>query len=146
MADDGEQAASAGRLRAAGLRSTPARRAVLEVLAGTGDHLDADAVLARVAERAPETHRATVYRALHTLAEHHLVSHTHLPGDATVYHLGDAAGADGHAHLQCHRCGRVIDVPGDLLDPLAATLGQRFGFRLDPTHGALLGRCADCVD
>lgn len=134
-------------LRSRGERVTRVRRAVLEVLDGTTEHLAANEIASRAEASAPGLHRASVYRALATLAELGLVTHTHLGGAATVHHLSvdlpEVSGA-AHAHLQCTTCLRVIDIPAQVLDPLAETVEVRLGFRLDPQHAALLGTCADC--
>jgi Fe2+ or Zn2+ uptake regulation protein len=47
-------------LRARGDRLTASRRAVVEALLAGGHHVTADEIAARVAERHPEVHRATV--------------------------------------------------------------------------------------
>ncbi len=136
-------------LRARGERVTRVRRAVLEVLDSTTEHLDADAIVGEAAVSAPGVHRASVYRALATLGELGLVTHTHLGGSATVYHLTVdlpevADETRSHAHLQCSSCSRVIDIPVAVLDPLAVRIEEDLGFHLEPQHTALLGRCADC--
>ena len=132
-------------LRDRGERVTRVRRAVIEVLDATAEHLTADEIAGRAEDLAPGVHRASVYRALATLGELGLVTHTHLGGAATVYHLNlDRPPTTGHAHLQCTRCSRVIDVPVTLLDPLADSVERGLGFRLEPRHTALLGVCADC--
>ncbi len=128
-----------GRLRAAGERVTVARRAVLETLADHA-HLDADEVAERVAAARPGIHRATIYRTLRSLVEQGVLSHTHVPDGATIYHLRQAR----HAHLQCAGCGRFADVPLEWLAPLAQRIDAELGFELDADHAALLGRCADC--
>ena len=136
-------------LRARGERVTRVRRAVIEVLDSTAEHLDADQIVSRAAASAPGVHRASVYRALATLGELGLVTHTHIGGSAAVYHLSvevpeSAAETLSHAHLQCSACHRVIDIPVAVLDPLAARVDRDIGFRLEPQHTALLGICADC--
>ena len=136
-------------LRARGERVTRVRQAVIEVLHSTAEHLDAEEIVRQAAGSAPGVHRASVYRALATLGELGLVTHTHLGGSATVYHLTvdvapSAVEAQPHAHLQCSSCHRVIDIPVDVLDPLANRVERDLGFRLEPQHTALLGICADC--
>lgn len=140
-------AAAVAALRARGERVTRVRQAVVEVLDATTEHLTADEISSRAEDLAPGLHRASVYRALATLGELGLVTHTHLGGAATVYHLNlgvPQRTAPGHAHLQCSRCSRVIDIPVTLLDPLAAAVERDLGFRLEPRHTALLGVCTDC--
>ena len=139
-------------LRSAGERVTPARYAVLRVLDAADradEHLTAEQIGTRVAEAEPSVHRATVYRSLTSLVEVGVVSHVHLGGSATVYHLTCEHAAppslSGHAHVQCSSCGRVIDVPHDTLEPVAARLLEELGFHLDTTHAALLGTCRDCT-
>ena len=159
------------RLRAVGERMTPARRAVLTVVDAAdaaGEHLTAEQIGVRVGDLEPAVHRATLYRTLTSLTELGALVHVHLGGSATVYHLGPGPeeeapaghddGHDGHdahdahdhahdhAHVQCHACGRVLDVPPDVLDDVAARLAADLGFVLDTGHAALLGTCRDCAD
>lgn len=134
-------------LRERAERVTVARRAVLEVLDGTEEHLNADEIAARAAAAAPGLHRATVYRALTRLGELEMVTHTHVGGAATVYHLsviGTDVERGQHTHLQCTSCSVVIDIPADVLHPLASRLLNDLDFRLAPEHAALLGTCAAC--
>jgi Fur family transcriptional regulator, ferric uptake regulator len=130
-------------------RVTRARQAVIEVLDSTDDHLTADEIVARAEASAPGVHRATVYRALSTLGELGLVTHTHVGGSATVYHLvapeqAETAASAPHAHLQCTNCLAVIDIPVDVLDSLISRVDREVGFQVEAHHAALLGLCADC--
>jgi Fur family transcriptional regulator, ferric uptake regulator len=141
--------AALGLLRDQHERVTRARQAVIEVLDGTNEHLAADEIVARVEASAPGVHRATVYRALSTLGELGLVTHTHVGGSAAVYHLAlpartDEAASAPHAHLQCTNCQAVIDIPLDVLDSLISRVDRELGFQVEPHHAALLGLCADC--
>lgn len=136
-------------LRERGERVTRVRQAVIEVLDATDEHLGADEIVLRAEAIVPGVHRATVYRALSTLGDLGLVVHTHLGGSAAVYHLAlpTASGSglgDSHAHLQCTRCQKVIDIDVDIVRPLATELDRSLGFHLEPQHTALLGICADC--
>ncbi len=136
-------------LRERGERVTRVRQAVIEVLDSTNEHLGADEIVLRAEAIVPGVHRATVYRALSMLGDLGLVVHTHLGGSAAVYHLatppvtGSGPG-DSHAHLQCTRCHKVIDIGVEVVQPLATELDQTLGFHLEPQHTALLGICADC--
>jgi Fur family ferric uptake transcriptional regulator len=128
-------------LRARGDRMTGPRRAVVCALAARRTHLTADQVVAAVAEQDPSVHRASVYRTLETLSELGVVQHVHVGHGTTTYHL---VGEHPHLHAQCSSCGSVLDLPGSLLDVVAAQLLDEHGFELDPAHVALSGRCASC--
>lgn len=130
-------------LRSRGERMTQPRRAVVAALAGTVEHLSAEEVLAGASKAYPGVNRSTIYRALETLAELGVVQHIHSGRAATLYHLTTEAGP--HAHATCDSCGRVIDLPDDLLAPAARRLLADHGFELDPGHVALSGLCQDCV-
>lgn len=132
-------------LRGHGERVTPGRRAVIEVLDVTQEHLDAETIGALVAERAPGVHRATVYRSLQSLSELGVVTHTHVPSGATIYHLTCDDSHHRHAHLQCTVCERFFDLPVAELEPLRRAVRASSGFEIDPRHAALLGTCADCA-
>jgi Fur family ferric uptake transcriptional regulator len=111
--------------------------------------LAADEIVTRAEASAPGVHRATVYRALSTLGDLGLVTHTHVGGSATVYHLvlpapGAQATSAPHAHLQCTNCMAVIDIPVDALDSLISRVDREVGFQIEPHHAALLGLCVDC--
>ncbi|MGZ5370917.1 Fur family transcriptional regulator [Aeromicrobium sp.] len=135
-------------LRKHGERVTSSRRAVIDVLDGTDEHLTADEIARRASDLAPGVHRTTVYRALATLGDIGLVIHTHIAGSATIYHLAsshDERHHVEHAHVQCTSCGTVIDVAEHLLEPVAKSLADDIGFRVDVHHAALLGTCATCL-
>jgi Fur family ferric uptake transcriptional regulator len=131
------------RLRALGQRATPARRAVLEVISSTSDHLSADEIAVAVGERVPDVHRATVFRTLERLVSLGVVTHVHLPHGAATYHL-TGPGERMHLHLLCRGCGEVFDTDADLLDDVADRVGRSSGFVLDADHTALSGWCARC--
>ena len=124
-------------------RITPARVGVLEVLSGSDGHMSAAEIVDLAADRMPGVHRATVYRALSTLCDLGIVTHTHIAGAGTIYHLADAHGV-AHAHLQCSVCGSVIDLPAETLQSLTRTVRDSYDFTLEPQHAALIGVCTNC--
>lgn len=132
-----------GVLRERGERVTTARRGVLATLASTSEHLSAERIYDEVVGRAPDVHRATVYRTLDALVNVGIVAHVHLPHGPAAYHLLDSD-ARPHIHLVCRECKSVIDTSADLLDGAAASVLEAIGFELDPDHVALTGWCANC--
>lgn len=133
-------------LRAAGQRVTKPRLAVLScVLGAGGDHLSAEEVLDKVAARSAGVHRATVYRTLDGLADVGVLRHVHLDRGLTAYHVVEPAPRHEHLHAQCAGCGRVVDLPPDVLGDTAERVRRISGFQLDASHVALSGYCKDCA-
>jgi Fur family transcriptional regulator, ferric uptake regulator len=149
-----EQAAEA-LLRAHGRRVTRPRLVILTaLLQAGGDHVSAEALLDQVASN-HDVHRATIYRTLDGLAADGLLRHVHLDRGRTAYHLVESPTPAGtpaeestddvaHLHAQCGDCGAVVDLPGDVLGDAGERIAQATGFRLDASHVALSGRCAEC--
>jgi Fur family ferric uptake transcriptional regulator len=121
------------------MRMTPQRQLVLDAVREL-DHATPEQICQRVQDTAPTVNITTVYRTLDLLDRLGLVRHTHLGHGAPTY----SAHEHEHVHLVCHRCGRVTEIPRELLDDLAGTLGTRYGFELDASHLALSGACHDC--
>ncbi|MFT2817346.1 Fur family transcriptional regulator [Leifsonia sp. A12D58] len=131
-------------LRSRGERITDARRAVIETLAHLGDHPSAEQLSTSVQETHPSVHRATIYRTLDTLTALGVATHVHVSGGASAYHLASSTHRD-HLHASCLACGRIVDLPGDLLDPVVSRLSNEGLFLLDPSMVALAGTCEDCL-
>lgn len=132
-------------LRDRGERVTRARLAIIGVLDRTHEHLTAAEIAQRATETSSGTHRATIYRALATLGELGLLTHTHVAEGATVYQLAPTALDLEHAHAQCTQCGAIIDIPAHEFDTLRRSLLRDFDFELTPGHAAILGTCGTCA-
>lgn len=128
-------------LAASGLRVTPQRLLVMQIVDEGHGHLTADAIGARIRERFPAIHQGTIYRALALLREAGLVSETHLSDRAAVYEL---VGTRPHHHLVCDRCGGITEIDDAPVAALRADLAQRFGFHARTDHMAIAGLCRDC--
>lgn len=125
------------------VRSTPQRRAVLDVLASATDHPTAADVFERVRAAVPGIGAATVYRTLGLLVE---------SGQALELSLGDGASARydaniaRHDHLVCTACGRVEDVQAPLPHRATSGLAARTGFTITGYDLQFRGLCPHCHD
>lgn len=134
--------ASASRhLRGRGLRWTPQRRTVVEVLAQSSGHLTGAEIVERCRERDPATVASTVYRTLDVLEELGLVRHGHGADGREEYHVRPT---DEHGHLYCGACGRQWELGDAQARRFVARIEHQSGFRVDLSHLTLVGRCADC--
>jgi Fur family peroxide stress response transcriptional regulator len=128
------------RLRQAGARPTPQRRAVYAALSERCDHPTAETLYRQVRRRMRALSRATVYNALDLLVRGGAAQRlTHADGTARY-----DARVDGHDHLHCLACGRVddLDRPEQQV-PFTIRPDRNFtvtGYRLE-----LVGYCAACA-
>jgi Fe2+ or Zn2+ uptake regulation protein len=126
------------RLREAGLRLTPQRRALLEELAGDTSHPSAESIAERVSRRVPGVSVSTVYKGLHELSSLGLIQELDLPGA-----LRFDPETDHHAHFLCDVCTAVTDVELDaaLIERLMAATGDVTPSRVDVLFH---GTCPAC--
>lgn len=126
------------RLRGAGLRVTPQRRAVWAVFEdGESGHLTADEVFEEARRELPELARATVYNALGELVRAGLLQMVEGRG-ATLY---DPNADKTHHHFRCKNCDRLYDVHVEGVEELKI-LGE--GFRVDREAITFTGTCPEC--
>jgi len=133
----------AGRMRAAGLRWTPQRRTLVDVLRERQGHVTATELIARCRERDQTTTPSTVYRTLDVLEDFGLVKHGHGPGGREEYHvLPDQV----HGHLYCVACGATWEIRPETGAVIVEALARDLGFTVDLSHVTISGHCQGCRD
>jgi Fur family transcriptional regulator, ferric uptake regulator len=134
---------SAGELlRGRGLRWTPQRQNVVEVLAGADGHITGAELVERCRVRDPGTTPSTVYRTLDLLEEIGLVRHGHGADGREEFHVLPAG---QHGHLHCSVCGSTWEIDEPRGEAVAAVLRADDGFEVDIGHVTLVGRCRRCA-
>jgi Fur family ferric uptake transcriptional regulator len=131
------------RLRARGLRWTPQRRILVEVLSQTNGHVTGAELVERCRTLDPSTIPSTVYRTLDVLEELGVLSHSHGADGREEFHV---LPVDEHGHLYCRRCGGSWELAADdpAVDRALRAFDERRGFAIDVSHLTLIGRCATC--
>lgn len=112
------------RLADSGLRSTPQREVVYNILLHKRDHPTADEVYARVRGELPSISLATVYNCLETLVQCNLVRAVNFERGPTRY----CPNLRPHAHFHDERTGKThdVDLPPALLDDVKSVLPAGF--------------------
>ncbi|MFL6239538.1 MAG: Fur family transcriptional regulator [Actinomycetes bacterium] len=128
------------RLRAAGLRVTAPRLAVLAVL-DDGGHLGVDEIADRVRDRLGSVSTQAVYDVLGALTLAGLARRIEPAGSPARY---EGRVGDNHHHVVCRSCGTTADVDCTVgarpcLDP-----SQSHGFVLDEAEVTFWGLCPRC--
>ena len=132
----------ADRLRERGLRWTPQRRTVVEILAGIDDHITGADLVERCRSRDASTIPPTVYRTLDVLEELRLVRHGHAADGREEFHV---LPAQDHGHLSCAACGATWEIGSARGAAVAEVLRAGDGFEVDIGHVTLVGRCRECA-
>jgi Fe2+ or Zn2+ uptake regulation protein len=135
------------RLRAAGLRVTKPRVAIIEVLDSAGasqEHLTA----AQVAQRTRTLlgrglSVQAVYDGLDALTGKGVIRRIEPAGHPMRY---EARVGDNHHHLVCRGCGRTTDVDCAAGSAPCLTPSQDLGFVVDEAEVTFWGRCPDCAN
>ena len=129
-------------LRKAGIRLTPQRLLVLQAIAESPGHVDAEAIHRSARKTYPYIDIATVYRTLQMLKRLNLVTEVGL-GSRLHYEL--AIGGTRHHHMVCDECGGAFDLSPAYLGEFRATLKREFGFEPKLNNFSITGICASCA-
>jgi Fur family ferric uptake transcriptional regulator len=132
-------------LQRAGLRRTPVRVGVLEILAAAKQPMDVPQILAKLPER---TDAVTVYRTLNTFTRKKLVHRVRGEDRGWRYAMGNTElqAEHRHPHFVCEHCGKVecltsADIPPSFIRQLGVAPRYRVSYPEVVLHG-LCPRCA----
>lgn len=129
------------RLRDRGLRWTPQRRTVIEVLAEADGHITGSDLVERCRSRNPATIPSTVYRTLDVLEELGMVRHGHGADGREEFHV---LPEQEHGHLHCAECSATWEIGEEQAGTIARAFRAADGFEIDIGHVTLVGRCREC--
>jgi Fur family ferric uptake transcriptional regulator len=129
------------RLRSQGLRWTPQRRTLLEVLATTTGHVTGSELVERCRALDPTTIPSTVYRTLDVLEELGILQHTHGVDGREEFHVRPTI---DHGHLHCTVCHGAWEISAQEARALVTSIEESRGFKVDLSHLSVAGVCADC--
>ncbi|MGL4743849.1 MAG: Fur family transcriptional regulator [Dermatophilaceae bacterium] len=127
-------------LRAAGLRVTPPRIAVLDAVHRHA-HADTDEILADARRALPAVSHQAVYDVLRLLTSTRLLRRIQPAGSVARY---EARVGDNHHHLVCRRCGAIVDVDCAMGSTPCLTASDDHGFAIDEAEVVYWGTCAAC--
>jgi Fur family transcriptional regulator, peroxide stress response regulator len=128
------------RLAASGLRLTPQREQVYQVLLAHRDHPTAEQVFLRAKPKMPDISMATVYNCLDALVKCGLVRLVNVERSATRY----CPNMREHFHFHCEGCGGIFDIDFDS-GAQGSKIGIPRGFRVVRYEIAAHGQCPDCA-
>lgn len=135
----------ADRLRAADLRVTRPRLAVLEAVYGN-PHADTETIFGVVRRALPDVSRQAVYDVLAALTSAGLLRRIQPSGSVARY---ESRVGDNHHHVVCRSCGVIADIDCAVGEAPCLTPsdpdGALDGFVLDEAEVIYWGLCPDCL-
>jgi Fe2+ or Zn2+ uptake regulation protein len=128
------------RFRQNGLKITPQRRVILDLLANDDSHPTAEQVYQHILSVMPDVSRTTVYNTFRELSDLGELTPVHGLGEGGQrYDTND----EEHHHLYCVRCHTLIDIDHDF-EGLSLAPEEASGYRILGRQVTFYGVCPDC--
>ena len=128
-------------LRAAGLRVTQQRVAVLDAVRRL-PHADTDSLIAAVRAETGEISHQAVYDVLKALTGAGIIRKIQPLGTVARY---ESRVGDNHHHVVCRGCGAIADVDCAVGDTPCLEASGASGFEIDEAEVIYWGTCPDCT-
>jgi Fur family ferric uptake transcriptional regulator len=122
-------------------RFTGQQRDLVRFIFSQHDHFDADALIDDLKRAGLSVSRATVYRTLTKLVDAGLLTRLEI-GPRMCYEHG--YGYPQHEHLQCQRCGQMIEFQSPALEAALKEVCRLHSFQASGHTFLVRGTCADC--
>lgn len=135
-----QKTAFAERAKKYGLKITPQRTAIFEVLVGAKDHPTADVMYRRIVEKIPNISFDTVNRTLNTFAKIGIVHVVEGSGQPKRYDPD----IEAHHHFRCLRCDRIVDFHHAEIDDITVPEEIEKQFLVVRKRIVLEGLCKKC--
>ena len=127
-------------LREKGLKVTPQRIAVYNMLMSTHEHPNAEMIYKTLEPTNPTMSLATVYKTLDFFKQLGLVQELNVGEPSSRY---DAV-VQCHPHTVCKVCGRVDDLHLEALTEVTKKLVPDLDFDVEMEQLILYGTCSEC--
>lgn len=127
-------------LQTAGLKSTEARLALINLLKKENDPLDAFSILNNLHSEGVKADQATIYRILEILTQKGVIKRLEFGEGKYRYELQK----NHHHHLICSSCGKIEDVEGEYLKNLENQIRNKKGFLVKSHSLEFFGLCRNC--
>jgi len=127
-------------LKEKGLKLTPQRRMIVDIIHDKGEHLTAEDIIAYVQNKMPGVNKSTIYRTLEILEQAGCVFKSESDNHFIYHHAEEGH----HHHLVCRKCGKSIDCSENLFLPVEKSLAEQYGFQTNFKHIMITGLCQEC--
>jgi Fur family transcriptional regulator, ferric uptake regulator len=127
-------------LKIKGLKLTPQRRLIVDIIHDAEGHLTAEDIITNVQNRMPGVNKSTIYRTLDILEKAGCVYKSETQ-DRFIYHHAEEG---HHHHLICRKCGKTMSCDENLFTTVENLLLEKYKFRVRFQHFVISGLCDKC--
>jgi len=128
-------------LRQKGLRITPIREAVLDILNHADSPLDNQEILNRLNSKSVDADLVTVYRMTETFTSHNIIKQVDFQDGKRRYEIE----GDHHHHLICTQCGKVQAIHEPCVAVSEQTVKEKYAFTVTRHQLEFFGLCKKCT-
>ncbi|MDD5069883.1 MAG: Fur family transcriptional regulator [Candidatus Omnitrophica bacterium] len=131
-------------------RLTKPRRAILDILEDTGEHLSAEQIHRQVSKISTNAGLSTVYRNLELLVRIGLVWKFDAGDKKARYEIAKRTDENHHHHLICKKCNTIIDYSAsvdnekDFIKMREKNLSRKYNFKIENHCIDFFGLCYKC--
>lgn len=119
---------------------TKQRKAVLQVIADSEDHLTANEVFESARRILPGISFATVYNSLRFLKDQGMIGEVRFGSGASRFDRR----LSRHDHAVCSQCGKLVDLDLNIPPALLKEAARHSSFEPESIELTLRGLCPDC--
>lgn len=131
-------------LKSAGMKATPKRLAILELLEAESGYASPEELWKTLKGRFERLGLPTVYRNLEELAESGVLTKVIHPNRQLYYYF--CSNQEHHHHFVCLSCRKVEDIPSCGIDALEREVSMRNGGKVLSHILQLNGLCGCCAN
>ncbi|MDR1903741.1 MAG: transcriptional repressor [Treponema sp.] len=126
--------------------NTQQRKLILDYMAVLGDnHVTAGQIARHFEHEDAAIGQTTIYRHLEKLVNDGRIRKYFLnEGDSACYQYIDNKDCQGHFHLKCEKCGKLIHLDCDLLNEIQEHVLNKHNFQINMLKMVFYGKCKEC--
>jgi Fur family ferric uptake transcriptional regulator len=128
-------------LKRQGLKNTPERLQVLEVISSLDHHFDIEELSLILERNKRRVSRATVYRTIELLVKGGFIKRVIYADRQARYEWNYQV--KYHEHLICKQCGRILEFYSAEMEKLKGLISEKLGFRPIESHVEIHGNCRE---
>ncbi len=132
-------------LHGSGLRNTPQRALIYQILSQASEHLDAEGIWRLAQQQDAKVNLATVYRTLHHFIKAGLVRQSYLSEDLKRAYY-EVNKPNEHVHFVCVSCGAVLEMEDEKVHQLFQQFEDEYQVQILRQYVQMEGLCKDCLE